>query len=124
MSTDYTPDMLDAQADIREAGRAITIIQLGSSADPLSNDAQPLATVDTHGVMVAPSASFGYLSAATNYTSLFANCTNVAIVAGDGVNDFTEFHTVVDRGVTYKIDRADKLDVGNVAILYYLGLVK
>ena len=91
--------------------------------DPLAGPAAPLGAVaGIPATFVYPSGLVN-LGASSIIAGLFIGCEQIAMIAGDGVNDFAQFDTLNDSdGSVWKIERVETLKPGDVAILYYIGI--
>lgn len=126
MAYDYASDVAFAVEMIAEFGRLVDFHKV--SETPLDVN-KPLegngADTDVSGVMacfVEPS-SLRSLGLSLIVNGVWKDSTQIALVAADGVNDFTTFTTITDSDMTtWTIANADKFQPGDTAILYYVGV--
>lgn len=126
MAYDYAEDLAFAQEMIAEYGRAVSLVKLSAPtvdpANPLGGSSVPPLVVS--GVMAAFVAPTGlvHLGALKN-AKLLKECEQVALVAANGANEFSDFDMMTDDdGSDWKIATVDEFKPGATALLYYIGV--
>lgn len=129
---DWTTTIRLAQRLIEENGRVAQFVkQVSKMPDPempwrtLTDDADS-ETVKLPAVFVPPSGS-SVLGYGEQENNLFKTATQIAIVAPaiGATYDLTTFHRVVEEtGRIWRFNGAQKLQPGDTALLYFIGMVE
>lgn len=124
---DYTRVVATATRLIAKFGRTVEFVKFVDGAVDADN---PLADSSSVPYTVpGVSAAFVYPSGVQSLgirgekAALFQTCEQIALVAGDGANDFLSFDILRDSdGSDWKISQTDELKPGDVSLLYYIGV--
>lgn len=125
---DYSRQIATAQRMIRDKGRLVAFARTSTGPsdpdDPLAGPAPaPAPVTGIPAVFVSPGVASASLGYAAITAGLFKRCTQVALVASDGANDFTKFSFLTDTdNSTWKIEAVDKLAPAEDTILYFIGV--
>lgn len=124
---DYNRALATAQRLIRQSGRLVAMqgVKTGPAApdNPLAGPAAPPAPLTGIPATFVQPSSLQSLGASATLQKLFAECEQVAIVAPVTNDDYTAMKFLIDTdGITWKIERVEKLKPGMVTILYFIGV--
>lgn len=124
---DYSRPLATARRLIERFGRPISLqgVQGGPAdhADPLGGPAAaPVPIVGIYAAFVQPS-SLQLLGISAKVQELFANCTQIAIIADNGKNNFLDAKYLIDNSDTWMVERVEQLKPGDTSILYFIGVV-
>lgn len=126
---DYSRQIASARRQIAAKGRRVAFYSntsgVGDTTKPLSGPAAPataMAVENVPAVFVQPS-SLQSLGFGVRNVELFGNCTQIAMIAADGVNDFSTFKFMKDfDGSDWKIEYTERLQPAEQPILYFVGV--
>jgi len=123
---DHTRALRTAQRLIAANARPIRLQRAGGGeavpGKPLHGPAPAPAPVDALGCFVQPS-SLQALGYGVVVSGVFKNCSQIALVAADGVNDHTEAKLLYDSdGSVWKVEHVELLKPAEVAIMYFIGV--
>lgn len=126
MSYDYSGDVAFAQEMVAEYGRLVTLVsdaQEVDAADPLgAPTTDPVEVSDVRAVVVYPSGLIN-LGLSVRSRELMKEAEQIAIIAADGTNDFSQFTGMIDTdGSVWAVTKTEVFKPGDTAILYYLGV--
>lgn len=109
---------------ITKHGRLVTMIKkqgLSNSTKPLHGGAADLEVPNVRACFVFPSGFVELGHTREMFEGLWEQIDQIALVAYDGTNDFSRFHTIMDRGEEHKIIRGYELAPSDLPIMYYIG---
>lgn len=125
---DYSRALATAQRLVTRYGRLISLQGVSpgpaDANNPLAGPAAaPAALSGIPAAFVEPS-SLQSLGLSASLVALFANCTQIAIVAPvSGMGDFTSMKFLIDTDAKqWKIERISTLQPGDTILLYYIGV--
>lgn len=126
---DYARTLASAQRQIRDKGRLVSLQGATAGAadanDPLAGPAAPPAPVTGVAAVFVPPSSLQALGSRAQVEGLFANCSQIAIAAADGANDFKDMVTLIDSdNSVWKIQYVEELKPGEVPLLYFIGVAR
>lgn len=126
MSYDYSGDVAFAQEMVAEYGRLVTLIsdaQEVDASDPLgAPTTDPVEVAGVRAVVVYPSGLIN-LGLSVRSRELMKEAEQIAIIAADGTNDFSQFTGMIDTdGSVWAVTKTEVFKPGDTAILYYLGV--
>lgn len=126
MSYDYSGDVAFAQEMVAEYGRLVTLtndVQEVDASDPLGAPTADLVEVaGVRAVVVYPSGLIN-LGLSVRSRELMKEAEQIAIIAADGTNDFSQFTGMIDTdGSVWAVTKTEVFKPGDTAILYYLGV--
>ena len=127
---DYSVLAARASALVTRFGRTVTFLQLNPTpADPAmpwrgatDPEAAPPVTQEASAVFVAP-ASASALGMSSNLAlDALVQRSQAILIAAAGAVPLENFQEVVDGNRTWRIVGTEKLQPGNTALLYFVGL--
>lgn len=126
MSYDYSGDVAFAQEMVAEYGRLVTLVsdaQEVDASDPLgAPTTDPVEVAGVRAVVVYPSGLIN-LGLSVRSRELMKEAEQIAIIAADGTNDFSQFTGMIDTdGSVWAVTKTEVFKPGDTAILYYLGV--
>lgn len=127
MTYDYASDVAFAQEMVAEYGRPVMFLKddpgAVDAADPLGEPSgDPIEVDNVRAVVVYPSGLVN-LGLSVNSRELMKESEQIAIVAPDGVNDFSTFTQMIDTdGSVWAIGKTEVFKPGDTTLLYYIGV--
>lgn len=126
MSFDYASLVSVVQGLIKDFGRTVTLQTLdgtpGNAAQPWRGPATPTVAFATSVPGVFVPASGAELGEEWVSAQLLASCTEVLLLAPDGVNDFEKINQILDRTQTFGIAWVKVLRPADIPLLYAMGI--
>ena len=126
MPIDYAPKAEKARIMIAKYGRDVVFTQLRddvNAADPLAGPVSaPIVSAAVPAVCVYPTGetNLGYT---VNKTGMFKESEKIFIIGNHNIDyKLQAFMTDAD-GTTWKVDAVQEFAPGNLAILYYVGVI-
>lgn len=127
MAYDYSSDVAFAQEMVAEYGRPVTMVKdvpgTVDASDPLgAPDDDPETVANVLAVVVYPSGLVN-LGLSVRSRELMKEAEQIAIVAADGVNDFSRFTRIIDTdGSVWAVRSTEVFKPGDTTLLYYIGV--